>query len=120
LFKLIKLAFGLVGLAAFAWFGITVKLGDQTLFQHLRAIGGSKESQELMDGTRQAAGPLVDDVRRRIAGRDEKGDKSDKADRAERDEAHVARAGHDGGVPQERLSASDQQELRRLVRRVER
>ena len=117
MFKLIKLAFGLVGLAAFAWFGITVKLGDQTLFQHLRAIGGSKESQELVDGTRQAAGPLVDDVRRRIAGR---GDNADKGEKADRDEAHVARAGHDGGVPQERLSASDQQELRRLVRRVER
>jgi hypothetical protein len=111
---LIKFAFGLVGLAAFAWFGITVKLGDQTLFQHLRAIGGSKESQELFDGTRQAAGPLVDDVRRHIAG------KGDKADKPDRDEAHVARTGHDGGVPQERLSASDQQELRRLVRRVER
>ena len=42
----------LVGLAAFAWFGVTVKLGSMTLFQHLRAIGQTKESQELVDGTR--------------------------------------------------------------------
>jgi hypothetical protein len=128
-FRLIKLAFGLVGLAAFAWFGITVKLGDQTLFQHLRAIGGSKESQELFDGTRQAAGPLVDDVRRHIAGRGH--DKDETRDKAGRADARVAKAGHDGGVPQEaqeraqerpqeRLSARDQQELRPIVRRVER
>ena len=51
---------------AFAWFGVTVKLGSQTLFQHLRAIGQTKESQQLVDGTREAAGPLVDDVRRRF------------------------------------------------------
>ncbi len=42
------------------------KLGSRTLFQHLRAIGQTKESQELVDGTRQVAGPLVDDVRRRV------------------------------------------------------
>ena len=66
MFRLIKLGITLVGLAAFAWFGVTVKLGSMTLFQHLRAIGQTKESQELVDGTRQAAGPLVDDVRRKF------------------------------------------------------
>ena len=73
MFRLIKLAIGLVGLMAFAWFGITVKLGERTLFQHVRAIGQTKESQELVDGTRQAAGPLVDDVRRRFTGHDRTG-----------------------------------------------
>jgi hypothetical protein len=66
-FKLLKLGVGLVALTAIAWFGITVKLGSQTLFQHLRAIGQTRESQDLVDGTKQAAGPLVDDVRRSVA-----------------------------------------------------
>ena len=66
MFRLIKLGIALVGLLAFCWFGITYQLGSRTLFQHLRAIGQTKESQELVDGTKQAAGPLVGDVRRRI------------------------------------------------------
>ena len=66
MFRLFKLGVALIGFAAFAWFGVTVKLGSQTLFQHLRAISQTKESQELVDGTRQAAGPLADDVRRRF------------------------------------------------------
>ena len=66
MFRLFKLGVALIGFAAFAWFGVTVKLGSQTLFQHLRAISQTKESQELVEGTREAAGPLADDVRRRF------------------------------------------------------
>jgi hypothetical protein len=99
LFRLIKLGIGLVGLVAFAWFGITFKLGDRTLFQHLRAIGETKESQELVEGTRQAAAPIVDDVRRRISGKQEEGP--------------------DAGAPLDRLSSSEQRQLRELLRKVD-
>jgi hypothetical protein len=102
LFRLIKLGVALVGFVAFAWFGATVKLGSQTLFEHLHAIGQTKESQELVDGTKQAAGPLVDDVRRRIGSQTE------------------TAAARDAGAPEERVSASDQHELRRLIRKVDR
>lgn len=102
MFRLIKLGVALVGFVAFAWFGATVKLGSQTLFEHLHAIGQTKESQELVDGTKQAAGPLMDDVRRRI------GSKSETA------------AAPDAGPPEERVSASDQHQLRRLIRKVDR
>jgi hypothetical protein len=54
--------------AGFCWVGTHLQLGPHTLFGHLRAIAQTKESQELFDGTRESAGPLVDDVRRRIAG----------------------------------------------------
>jgi hypothetical protein len=54
--------------AGFCWVGTHLQLGQQTLFGHLRAIAQTKESQELFDGTRASAQPLVDDVRRRIAG----------------------------------------------------
>jgi len=110
-FRLVKLGFGLVALAAVAWFGVTVKLGPRTLFQHLRAIGQTKESQDLVDGTKQAAGPIVDDVRRRISGKPEasaQGKTDGKADsKAE-------------GAPQERLSDSEQRQLRELLRKVDR
>jgi hypothetical protein len=103
LFRLIKLGVALIGFLAFAWFGATVKLGSQTLFEHLHAIGQTKESQELVDGTKQAAGPLVDDVRRRIGSKSE-----------------PTAGAPDAGAPEERVSASDQHELRRLIRKVDR
>jgi hypothetical protein len=54
--------------AGFCWVGTHFTLGSHTLFGHLRAIAQTKESQDMFDGARQSAGPLVDDVRRRIAG----------------------------------------------------
>jgi hypothetical protein len=102
LFRLIKLGVGLIGLAAFAWFGISHKLGDMTLFQHLRAIGQTKESQQLVDGTRQAAAPLVDDVRRRVSSKSD-GD---------------GKASPDAGAPLERLSSSEQRQLRELLKKM--
>lgn len=104
MFRLLKLGIGLCGLVLFAWFGLTVKLGSQTLFQHLHAIGESKESQELMDGTKQAAGPLVDDVRRRIGGGG----------------SQLAASHPDAGPPEEHVSHADRQALHHLIRRVDR
>ena len=104
MFRLFKLGVALIGFAAFAWFGVTVKLGSQTLFQHLRAISQTKESQELVEGTREAAGPLADDVRRRF--------KEGTADK------HAPDAG--AGPPEERVTAADRQALHHLIRRVDR
>ena len=101
MFTLLKLGVSLVALLAFAWFGMTQKLGSRTLFGHLHAIAETKESQELVDGTRQAAGPLVDDVRHRIG-----------KDGPEGKPPPVAR---DAGAPQERLSSSEQRQLRYLL-----
>jgi hypothetical protein len=115
-FKLVKLGFGLVALAAVAWFGITVKLGPRTLFQHLRAIGQTKESQDLVDGTKQAAGPIVDDVRRRISGKPEAGGGAAPSDGSASGKA-IDKA---SGAPQERLSDSEQRQLRELLRKVDR
>ena len=107
MFRLFKLGVALIGFAAFAWFGVTVKLGSQTLFQHLRAISQTKESQELVDGTRQAAGPLADDVRRRF-----------QEGTARTADKHSPDAG--AGPPEERVSATDRQALHHLIRRVDR
>lgn len=102
MFRLIKLGIALVGLLAFCWFGITYQLGSRSLFQHLRAIGQTKESQELVDATKQAAGPLVSDVRRRIG---------------HNEDAPPAMS-PDAGAPHERLSSAEQRQLRKLLEKA--
>lgn len=57
--KLVKLLFSLACLAGFVWFGATADLGGRTLFGHLQAIGSSKESQELVRGTKQKVSGLL-------------------------------------------------------------
>ena len=65
---MLKLVAAVALFAGFCWFGTQVQLGSHTLFGHLHAIAGTPESQELFDGTKESARPLVDNVRRRIAG----------------------------------------------------
>jgi hypothetical protein len=115
LFRLFKLGIALIGFAAFTWFGVTVKLGSQTLFQHLRAISQTKESQELVEGTREAAGPLADDVRRKFQEGTAGKSKPATGRTAER---HAPDAGV--GPPEERVSSADRQALHHLIRRVDR
>ena len=98
MFRLLKLCVALAAFCAFAWFGTTVQLGDRTLFGHLRAIAQTKESQELVDGTKRAAEPLVDGVKRRVTGA-----------------PPVAAAPDAGAAPQEKVSAADRRQLRRII-----
>jgi hypothetical protein len=94
MFTLLKFAAGVAALLAFAWFGMTFKLGERTLFEHLHAIGQTKESQELVDGTRQA-------VRHHVG-------------ESKKDERPPS-VGRDAGAPLERLSSSEQRQLRYLL-----
>lgn len=122
MFRLFKLGIALIGFAAFAWFGVTVKLGSQTLFQHLRAISQTKESQELVEGTREAAGPLADDVRRKFqegtAGTAKTAKTGKTGQTARTAETHTPDAG--AGPPEERVSSADRQALHHLLRRIDR
>jgi len=106
MFRMIKVMFMMAMFVAVAWFGSTVKLGERTLFGHLRAIGSTKESQELVDGTKQSAKPLVDDVRRRIAG--------ETAAATPPGNPAVATV-PDAGPPQEKVTDSERRRLRRLI-----
>ena len=65
MFRLLKFAFCLGALAAVIWLAATVKLGEETLFGHARAIGKSPESQRLVDGTKLKA----DEVKRDVGGK---------------------------------------------------
>jgi hypothetical protein len=116
MFRLLKLCMSLAAFLVVAWFGATVKLGDRTLFEHLHAIGQTKESQELADGAKQAAEPLVDDVKRRISSRGDsgKGDKDDRDKTADR-RAELPALPPDAGAPRDDFSPSERRQLRRLL-----
>lgn len=100
MFRLIKLLLGLAALAGFVWFGANVPLGSRTLFQHLQAIGRTRETKDLLDGTRESAKPLMDTVRR-------------KAQEALNEKAVVPADG--GAPPAEEVSDSDRQELKKVL-----
>lgn len=101
MFRLIKLLLGLVALVGFVWFGANVPLGSQTLFQHLQAIGRTRETQDLLDGTREKAKPLVDDVRRRLSG--------------DLSATHDPVIPDGGARPIDEISPTDRERLRKLL-----
>lgn len=111
MFRMIKVMFMMAMFVAVAWFGSTVKLGERTLFGHLRAIGSTRESQELVDGTKQSAKPLVDDVRRRIAG---KADTALTTPAPSPGNPAIATV-PDAGPPQEKVTDGERRRLRRLI-----
>jgi hypothetical protein len=61
-FRLLKLALVLGLLGAGIFYGMTVKLGERTFFQHIHAIWDTKETQELRRGTKEKVGGLVDEA----------------------------------------------------------
>lgn len=88
-------------LAAFVWWGVTVPLGERTLFQHVRAIGQSRESQELVRGAKDK----VTDLTKRMGseGDDDHGEDDDgDDDNGGRDEPKAAGARGGKQVAQER------------------
>ncbi len=63
---LIRSMFSLAVLGAFVLVGLTVPIGERTLFGHVSNIWGSSEAQELVDGVKDSSGPLVDRVKRGV------------------------------------------------------
>jgi hypothetical protein len=99
-FKLVKILVGLVGLGAFVWWGLTIPLGDRTLFQHIAAIAHSKESRELVRGTKEK----VADIKKQVTGHEARPVTGSPA-KAEPVEAR----------PQERLTNVDRHDMRKLL-----
>jgi hypothetical protein len=95
-------------LAAFVWFGVTVDLGDRTLFGHLRNIGASKESQELWKGAKAKATDAIGIEKAREALRAG----------ANKIESKVSepKASDDKPLPpQDHLGADDREAMRKLI-----
>lgn len=111
MFRLIKFLLGVAGLVVLVWFGANVPLGSRTLFEHLQAIGRTRETQDFLDGTRASAKPLVDNVRRRLGAAAADQDRDD--DKADSKRAKVAADA--GAPPSEEISPSDRQRLRKVL-----
>ncbi len=56
----------LILIAVFIWFGLTVRLGKFTLFQHIGRIWHSRETQDLVHGTEETAAPAVDKLKHSV------------------------------------------------------
>ncbi|HEY1816845.1 MAG TPA: hypothetical protein VGG74_31070 [Kofleriaceae bacterium] len=56
---MLRFIFTVVCVVALVYFGATVKLGDKTFFQHVRAIWHSPETQDLKRGVEDTARPAV-------------------------------------------------------------
>jgi len=80
-FRLLRLLLSVAFLLGFIWFGMTVPLGSKTLFQHIKAIGESKETKDLVEGTKEAAKPVLEKVEHKLSVDGGVLDKHDAADR---------------------------------------
>jgi hypothetical protein len=58
-FRLLSFCLSAACLAAFVWFGLTVELGDHTLFGHMRAIGSTPEAKQLGEGIKTKVDDFV-------------------------------------------------------------
>ncbi len=69
---LIKFLFWVAVIVFVIWFGATVPLGKHTLFGHVQRIWKSEETQDLVEGTKQAVKPAAEKVKKAVkAGVDE-------------------------------------------------
>ncbi|MEO8842963.1 MAG: hypothetical protein ABI591_10405 [Kofleriaceae bacterium] len=57
---MLKLIVYLAIIGGLAYCGATVKLGNKTFFEHVRAIWHTEEVQDLKKGVEDEAGPTVD------------------------------------------------------------
>jgi hypothetical protein len=98
---------------------VTVQLGDHTLFGHMRAIGGSKESQELWRGVKTKATDAVGIEKAREAMKEAKDAAKAKLDKAT-DKA-TDKAGDTtskqlpAAPPQEHIGADDREAMKKIL-----
>jgi hypothetical protein len=109
-FKLLRLVFVLGGLGALVWFGMTVPLGERTLFEHIQAIWKTPESRGLVRGTKNKVGDLID----RATGRVVKGVAKNAPNQVT---AHGQAADRDPAAepPMEDVQEKDRKALRGLI-----
>ena len=111
--RLFTLLFSLVCFTVLVWFGVTVDLGERTLFGHLRAIASSQEANELWEGSKAKLQDFIG-----IEAAKKASEKAEAARKAAKDatRSYIQRGGtrtlfEPAGPPQEKLSARDQKEM---------
>ena len=121
MFRIVRIGFVLVCLVGLLWVGTQVKLGDLTLYEHVRAISDSRESKDLIEGTKSR----VSGVGRLFGGDDAEVDEGKPSRRAAETKApsHSGAASkassHDmlagAAKPAETVSDSDRKALKKML-----
>lgn len=103
-FRLLSFCLSAACLAAFVWFGLTVELGEHTLFGHMRAIGSTPEAKQLGEGIKTKVDDFVgiEAARRAAAEVARKAEGKSPAEKA--------------GPPQDDHTAADREGLRKVAR----
>ena len=109
--KLLKLFIGVACLAAFTWWAFTVPLGKRTLYEHAVAIGRSKESKDLVEGTKGK----VTDLRKKIVSDNDKAAGKTPGPEKARPKAKPELTARGEKAARERISSADREEMRRLL-----
>lgn len=106
MFRILRIGFVVACFGALFWFGTQVKLGELTLYEHVRAIGQSKESQELIEGTKERVSGV-------LGGDDEKTVKATQT----KDVAKPGRPRGEiaAGKPADAVPDSDRKALKKLI-----
>ena len=112
MFRLISLFASAACLAAFVWFGLTVDLGDHTLFGHIRAISGTREAEQLVKGAKSKVTDLVGIEAAKHADRERE---RAKAGRGDMDDTKDPPGTAPAGPPQEELKAEDRAGMRKMI-----
>jgi hypothetical protein len=110
--RLLTLCFSLACLLAFVWFGVTVDLGERTLFGHLRAIGTSREAKDLWEGTKSK---VTDFIGIEAAKRAAAAKAREAAERLHAEPGSGRLRVEPSGPPQEKLSPRDHQQMEELT-----
>jgi hypothetical protein len=111
-FRLLKLVLFLGLIAAGVYYGTTVKLGDRTFFQHVKAIWETKETKDLRRGTKERVGGFVNEATDKVVkGVSERapGKVTMRGDNTKDENAVPAQP------PQENLSPEDRKALRNII-----
>jgi len=111
MFRLLRFLIYLGALGGFVWFGLTVELGNRTLFGHIRNILNTHESRDLVRGTKDKMGDLVDRATDKVAKGVAKGAPT---------QAHTGGEGlseDPGSAPMEEIGDKDRSALRGIIER---
>ncbi|MCA9705230.1 MAG: hypothetical protein KDK70_05195 [Myxococcales bacterium] len=66
--RLLRLSISLAFLAGMLWFAFSVKLGRRTFAEHIDRIGQTPEANDLIEGTRSAVNPMLQEATDRMLG----------------------------------------------------
>lgn len=107
MFRILRIGFVVACFGALFWFGTQVKLGELTLYDHVRAIGQSKESQELIEGTKERVSGV-------LGGGDEEATKP-KPSKGATKPGRETRGEVAAGKPADAVPDSDRKALKKLI-----